>query len=277
MPRKEKLLMTRLFTWNNAQNVGFLIVLAIGNATFSAASSDFQYFGAEIDYWHEKKTQPNPVTSVTKAPEPVKNPPIASHSEGSFPWQTYMDPKNKEFFKEGDYTPPEPFMEIVRNPSDANLKLWFDYINKKNELVIRVQERMRDYLVKNSVQLEAPAKETMNARLAALPVTVPDAKRYRFRMYFDSHCPHCKKMFGTLSELQAKGFYVEAKQVDSGPLGMEGANIPSSRAAPGELKEKNIKSVPVLLIGDLQKKEVFRLTGYQTASAVFSAIQVSQK
>jgi hypothetical protein len=83
-------------------------------------------------------------------------------------------------------------------------------------------------------------------------------------------------MFGTLSELQARGFFVEAKQLDADSRGLEGLTIPTTRATPGELQEKDIQSVPVLLIGDLEKKAVYRLTGYQSTNNVFAAIRQSQ-
>lgn len=257
--------MARLFRWNNVQNVAFLIVLG---AQIEAFGADFNYFGTEIDYWHDKASKSMPSSPAQVPPKANPTPSV----EGKFSWDKYMDPKNKEFFKEGDYTPPEPFMETVRNPSDDNLKMWFAYIDKKNELTRRLQERMEEYLAKNGPQIEASGRDTLKAKLASLPVTAPDAKRYRFRMYFDSHCPHCRKMFGTLSELQAQGFYVEAKQVDSDSRGMEGLNIPVTRATQNELKEKDVQSVPVLLVGDMKLKTVYRLTGYQTTANVFTAI-----
>ena len=260
--------MRRFFQSNNLKNVGFLIVLG---TQIQAYASEFQYFGSEIDYWHNKT---GPSKKDELKPTPTKpQATMQSNPEEKFSWNKYMDPKNKEFFKEGDYTPPEPFMETVRNPSDSNLKMWFAYLDKKNELTRKFQERMAEYLAKNGPTIDASARNTLENKLAALHVTEPDSKRYRFRMYFDSHCPHCKKMFGTLQELQNRGFFVEAKQVDTGPLGQEGIGIPASRANPAELQEKDIQSVPVLLIGDLKQKSVYRLSGYQSLSNVYSAIQ----
>ena len=107
----------------------------------SAQSDEVQYFQRGIDFWHD--SVPDPKAKPAGAP-PSSSPPLVgkqsptqdaaagdqtkggSLSGGAFPWHQYLDPKNKEFFKEGDYTPPEPFMEIVRNPTDANLKRWFD-------------------------------------------------------------------------------------------------------------------------------------------------------
>ncbi len=48
--------------------------------------------------------------------------------------------------------------------------------------------------------------------------------------------------------------------------------IPFEQAKPGELQEKDIKSVPVLLVGDLTKKVVYRINGYQTTSQVLAAL-----
>ena len=266
--------MKKLFLWNNVKKWAFLIVLGWSFPAFSMNDNQFYYFGTKIDYWNEKAEKK--AAAPTNPPASEKPKEDNSNKNTEFPWKTYLDPKNKEFFKEGDYMPPEPFIEIVRNPTDENLKLWFAYIDKKNELAQRLQAKMKDYIDKNSVSLGDAGRASLNAKLASLPHTEPVAKRYRFRMYFDSHCPHCRKMFGTLQALQAKGFYVEAKQVDSDSHGLEGLGIPTSRATPNEIQQKDIQSVPVLLIGDLETKTVYRLTGYQSISDIFSALRQPQ-
>lgn len=244
----------------------------------SQAASEFEYFGSEIDYWQAHPTPPQQTTIPPKAPSSAVKPTQASNVRSDdksepFSWPKYLDPKNKEFFREGDYLPPEPFMEIVRNPTDANLQMWFKYIEQKNELSARLQTRMKEYLSKNGNALETPGREYLQTAASALPKVRPDAKRYLFRMYFDSHCPHCKRMFTTLQELQNMGFSVEAKQVDSDPRGLEGIPIRSERATALELREKGIQSVPLLLVGDLQKKNVYRLSGYQSVTSIFQALQ----
>ena len=245
-------------------------------ARVSNAGAEFDYFGGDIDYWHEAKPKPNasaeqkiqPALGTTRKPDPEATPGSPDH----FSWNKVLDPRNKEFFKEGDYTPPEAFMEIVRNPSDSNLKLWFAYNEKKNQLSERLQVRMKEYMAKNSVSLDDTGRAYLQTKASALPKTEPDTKRFRFRMYFDSHCPHCKKMFGTLAELQSRGFMVEARQVDNDPRGIENLPVLVERATPGEIKEKNIQSVPLLLVGDLTKKAVYRMTGYQSVSSIFKTI-----
>lgn len=258
---------------SNIIQASFITVVALHSAAFGA--TEFQYFGSDIDFWHEQKAKPQTVTAEKKEHLSQEKKPggeAVTEPAERFLWQKFLDPKNKEFFKEGDYTPPEPFMEIVRSPTDANLKLWFSYIEKKNELSDRLQVRMREYMEKNSLKLGEAGQQVVKAKVANLPKVEPDAKRFRFRMYFDSHCPHCKKMFGTLAELQGRGFYVEARQVDNDPRGTEGLSIPTQRASPSEIKERGIQSVPLLLVGDLQKKAVYRLTGFQSVSSIFEAI-----
>lgn len=250
-------------------------LLAMALPCLAVGSSEFDYFGSTIDYWHESAKDAHlseepkaPPASSTQPPPPGGEPAPGER----FDWQKYLDPKNTEFFKEGDYTPPAPFMEIVRNPTDSNLKLWFSYIDKKNQLSDQLQARMKEYVAKKQGVLNDTGLDYLNTRIAAIHPTVPSAKRFRFRMYFDSHCPHCRRMFGTLTELQAKGFYVEARQVDSDPRGIENLPLPVQRVEPGELKEKDVQSVPLLLVGDLKKKAVYRLTGFQTVSSIFNAL-----
>jgi thiol-disulfide isomerase/thioredoxin len=246
-------------------------IYTIAFALFEISRADeVQYFGDSIDYWHETKSAAVPkqanepktknVKSVTAQPSPL--------ATESFEWGKYLDPKNKEFFKEGDYTPPEPFMEIVRNPSDQNIKMWFSYIEKKNELFARLEKRIKEYGGSPTITSEFSAGASKQKTSE-----VTDVKRFRFRMYFDSQCPHCKKMFSTMVALQEKGFFVEARQVDRGQ--MEGLPFPTERASASELKGKDIQSVPLLLIGDLKNKVVYRITGFQSLESVMG--QLSEK
>ncbi len=103
-------------------------------------------------------------------------------------------------------------MELARNPSDRNITNWIAYNKKKNDLNQRLQVRMREYLTKN--QKLTPEVQTIIAQNTVQTDTQFDPARYRVRMYFDSKCPHCKRMFNTLSSLQSKGVYVEALQID---------------------------------------------------------------
>lgn len=266
---------------NNIRSISpylVLCVLCLITWTETLAASNFDYFGSDIDYWHDKKQAPEiPDSKVQSQPEKKNVTPTSDDSSTErFQWQKYLDPKNKEFFKEGDYTPPEPFMEIVRNPTDSNLKMWHSYIEKRNQLSDRLQVRMKEYMEKNGAKTDDTGQAFVKTQIQFLPKTAPDAKRFRFRMYFDSHCPHCRKMFGTLTELQSKGFYVEARQVDDDMSEAAGLPIPVDRASKAEIQEKDIQSVPLLLVGDLQKKEVYRFTGFQTVASIFSAIEKGQ-
>jgi glutaredoxin len=229
-----------------------------------AWASEFQYFGSDIDYW--SKNEPKTETVLESKAE----------TKEAFPWRHYMDPARKEFFREGEYTPPEPFMEIVRNPSDENLRMWTAYIQKRNSLVSRLKERLLEYSQKTGTT--APeGKDYLKARAEKLPEMSEDKNRFRFRMYFDSKCPHCKRMFSTLEALQTQGFYVEALQVDNDPSAIRGLPIPVRKASREDVQEKGIKSVPYLLVGDLKNRAVYALSGYQSVASIARAISNAPK
>jgi hypothetical protein len=239
----------------------------------SVLAGDFGYFPKGIDYWSEKELEtiaPNSTANKTGAP-PKANTEVGMSGEG-FRWEKYLDPANKEFFKEGDYTPPEPFMELVRNPSDENLRMWFAYVDRKNELAGRLQERMSEYIARNGQPLPPEQRRRVAELSAGQPASI-EPKRFRLRMYFDSKCPHCQKMFGTLADLQGKGFFTEARQIDRGNAQVRSLPFPTEMAGADEVKQKNVGSVPLLLIGDLKRKMVYRLTGFQTTADVLKAIQ----
>ena len=130
----------------------------------------------------------------------------------------------------------------------------------------------QEYLAKNGPAIPAQEKERVAIQLAHLPKTATNAKRFRFRLYFDSHCPHCKRMLGTMADLQTRGYFVEARQVDKDTRDLAGIAIPVEQAQASEMKEMDIQSVPVLLVGDLAKKVVYRINGYQTTAQVLAAL-----
>lgn len=234
-----------------------------------SAFGQINYFSGDIDYWNEKPPTKEPTKAATPHADVTKTENEKPVSD-KFDWKPYLDAKTTEFFKEGDYTPPAPFMEIVRNPSDENIKNWFLYIDQRNQLARRLQDRMSAYLLQEGLTTPPEEKQTLKTRLASLPSESDEQKRFRFRFYFDSDCPHCRHMFSTITELERRGFLVEARQIDGKPArDLPFASIPAS---PDEIKRQSIRSVPLLLIGDLQKQTVYTLTGYQSVENVLEAL-----
>ena len=257
-----------------------------------AAGSEFSYFGEpELNYWKQTAPKGDGAATMTMGRPlvaPTKGP--AQPGAGTFPWLKYSDPKNDEFFREGDYTPPAPFMEIARNPTDSNIENWFHYLETKNQLLHRLQEKLTAYAANHGQSLppnmpalppemagaaaEAPAVVARaSARIGGAPAPRPEAKQYRLRLYFDSHCPHCEHMLSTtIRELSALGYWIELRQVDRDESARAKIPFSVSPAPPEELKQYGIESVPVLLIGDLKAKSFFKMQGYQTAAAVLGAL-----
>ncbi len=219
-------------------------IIFISLLSFNVQAEKLQYFESKIDFWGDK------VISTENLSDPNKE---KEKPDGKFPWKTYLDPKNKEFFREGDYTPPEPFMEVARNPTDENIKQWFDLMKKKNELQTKLQIRMQEYIAKNN---EVNASQIVLApKIDAKKQEIPlDPARFRLRMYFESTCPHCKRMFQVLRRFQDEGFQVEALQVDTGIVSESEKVVPIKKAEPEDLKKHGIKGVPFILVADTKKK-----------------------
>ena len=77
-------------------------------------------------------------------------------------------------------------------------------------------------------------------------------------------------MITTIKELQNKGYYVEARMIDKNSrLKLP---FPVLQASKEEIKKYKIKSVPFLIVGDLKKKVVYTLNGYQTVKSIFEKI-----
>ena len=139
-------------------------------------------------------------------------------------------------------------------------------MEKKNELGGRLNARIQEYL-KTRGGAEGQR---------AVATSVPDAQdfeRFRFRIYVHSACPHCHRMLETMKGVQDRGYYVEIAQIDQDRTAFAGLAFPVISVAEGELREKGIVSWPVLLIGDLKKKRVYRLEGYQSLDNVFETLR----
>lgn len=238
---------------------------------FSGQVLAFDYFGSKIDYWGDSKNKESP-SVIKKKEKPEEKKLVTESPPTGFDWKKQLDPKHDEFFKEGDYTPPAAFMELARNPTDQNITNWFKLVEKKNEIQNRLSQRMQQYLSTNS-KLVPQERQVMIEAKNNLTVTNVDYSRYRFRMYFESSCPHCKHMMETMKELQDSGFYVEIRQIDQNPKVVQALPFPVEQATPQELKEKEITSWPVLFVGDLKKKITYRINGYRSTQEVLSAIQ----
>jgi glutaredoxin len=266
-------------------------LLTIGLSA-GASADEMPFFDEGIDYWRDKAKGASPdetpaaPLATTTAPEPNLNAESSKGAEAAklgqlqkeeaaaaFDWKPFLDAKNKEFFREGDYTPPEPFMEIVRNPSDTNLRMWFAYIERKNALAARLAARMEEYARKNGTAMSSEARARVQTVASELPRTqARDYRELRFRMYFDSTCPHCKRMFQTLNQLQARGYFVEARQTDRDATHHLGSEVPIVAASRDELKKFGVSAVPLVLAGDLKDGKVYRLSGYQSVDDLLAHI-----
>ena len=234
--------------------------LALAIALSGTAQAQMTYFDGGIDYW---LAQHKPQRDTPQMPS-IKT----SQIKPRFDWQTYLNPKNDEFFREGEYVPPAPFMEVARDPSDENLRLWFTYIAKKNAVATRLEERMAAFGQDQGTR--PPAAAVASPRAEEKPATADlDPNRFVVRFYFDSQCPHCRRMAPEVEKLRRLGFLIEARQVDrAGAEARPALSVPVRYATSDELRSLGIQSVPTLLIADRRGSGVFRISGYQSAESV---------
>lgn len=255
------------------------LALMVAMLSSICLAEEMRYFEGKIDYWNGTSKPQDDNAQQQKAKKsplgPAKKEDAAnkSNEEEKFQWNKYLDPKNREFFREGDYTPPEPFMELVRNPTDQNIRMWFAYMERKNSLAGRLAKRMEEYAQANapSIPRESKAKIVQAAR--QIPTPADDFERFRFRMYFDSECPHCKRMFETLDDLQDRGYFVEARQIDRGRIDHIKSQVSIVSASEYEVKKYKVTAVPLLLIGDLRDKKVYRQSGFMTPEEILVEVR----
>ena len=250
---------------------------------FSYKLLAFEYFDNSIDYWNLTKSVKKESHPMNKKAQTKNNSqdPLNIQDNTKFNWAPYLNPKTtddlREIFREGDHTPPMPLLEVAKNPTDENIKNWFELVKRKNQFLTRLNQKMSDYLRRKN-NLKPSERKFIQSRQEKMLASTRlkksiDYKRFRFRMYFESSCPHCKRMMDELVKLQDMGFYVELRQIDDNKRHAKGLPFVVSQASKAEIKEKKIDSWPVLFIGDQKNKVVYRINGFQTSKDILFTLQ----
>ena len=135
---------------------------------------------------------------------------------------------------------------------------------------------MLDYLKRTS-QLKPTEREFIEKQVRQKKDKVEsqsiDFRRFPFRMYFESSCPHCRQMMDELIKLQNMGFYIELRQIDDNKSYANGLPFIVHKASQAELKENKIEAWPVLFIADQKKKVVYRINSFQKAEDILFTLQ----
>lgn len=198
-----------------------------------------EYFGEKIEYFKDQTQKP--VESRLNSPK----------RENKFDWNKYLDEKNDEFFKEGDYTPPAPFLEAMRRPTKQNILLFEKWNEKKNFLLKRFNDKRDEVL----------GKPVLDEEKTNYKETLPVLKEFTFVFYFDSMCSSCRGMFEVINELSHLGIFIEAVRVDSLETEVQGLSIPWVRASKKEIEQIKLTAVPMLLAFEKSSKKAFKIVG----------------
>jgi glutaredoxin len=168
-------------------------------------------------------------------------------------------------------------MEVARNPSDANIKLWIAYLDKKNRLAERLKSRIAEF----SGSTNQPSQNRLaQSRVQEIERSRSsfDPARFRVRTYFDSKCPHCMRMLSTLKELQEMGVLVEALQIDRDRSEQARFPLATTFADPADVKKQAIQSVPFTLVADLKNKTVLNpISGFKSLDEMKGVLSMFSK
>jgi len=233
---------------------------------FWANSSYGQFFDSPIEYFDEEnveKKESQPIAKESSEPAETQ----------SFKWDNYLDENKDEFFREGDYIPPAPFLEVVRRPTAKNILLFEKWKEKKNQLLKRYNERRIAVLGLKGLS----ASPIIEQKTGPSKGVYEQLKEYRMVFYFDSKCPSCKGMYQVVNQLSDNGVYVEAVRLDAGENLIERLRVPWSVATAKEMSVLKISAVPMLIIFEERTKQAFKVVGKKSAEEILSIIQRIKK
>ncbi len=239
--------------------------LAISLTVFSVTTQAFDYFDEGINYWDDEES-----VKIHESVQKKDN--VDTGNTSNFKWKDYLDTNNPEMFREGNHTPPIPFLYTGNNPTDENIELLLKYVKKKNEFISQFQNKIADYQRRKNGRSPLARKALASNTLKAINIA-QSSKAIWFLMYYESSCPFCKKMFGVLKDLQSRGYYVEGKQIDSDPKGLTGRPVRVSLANKEEVKKLNIKGVPLLLVLNKSNKTQIKIQGFHTIEKINEAVK----
>lgn len=225
---------------------------------FSANADSFSFFNEGINYWPEEDKEAPKKKEIPDSQRKDK--------KKNFDWDKYMDPESDEFFKEGNYIPPAPFMEFYRRPTKENAQKWDAYLKKRNFIHKRALLAAQRYL-------DAPGFQSKPNEIKPLSSIGEEEISKVFKnkwvvFYFDKNCSFCKQMYPAINKLAFSGVQVQAVRLDSEGGPISGLRIPWEKAKPGEAEKMKISVTPTTLVISDQTKKVKKVTGVRSVEDI---------
>lgn len=244
------------------------IKILIPISTLLTISTDMraEMFDSPISYFDEDKSE-GKKQKIEKEAKKESGKDTDKKSR-KFNWNLYLNEDNDEFFKEGNYIPPAPFMEAMRKPTRRNILFFEEWKNKRNRLLSRYnKERNRILGLKGrKVGIKTNNEEVYNG-----------LRKYRIIFYFSATCSACKRMFNVMNRLVDNGVYVEAVRVDKVNSTVTGLKIPWSPLSVKEYSLIKKSRVPLLMIFDDELQKAFKIVGAKSAKEILAIIQQSTR
>jgi thiol-disulfide isomerase/thioredoxin len=195
-------------------------------------------------------------------------------------WQPLIDPKNPEFWREGNHVPDAGYLQLFKEMTPESAKLLILrgeikalYMQKALALLENAQrELVQAGLVRdryNTVTASSPQIVRQNVRQQPTPQLHPDQlKGLQYFFIFSPTCPHCKRLAESLMGLQN----VYPLQADKSAIFHFPGMHPSEYATSETLKKYAPDgAVPVLVIHRMKDNRAVVLRGSMSAEEVLMA------
>lgn len=178
-------------------------------------------------------------------------------------WSALLDPKTKEFWREGNHIPDAGFLLFAQNPDSTEYaRFWLlrmetkaKVMNKMQQTIDKVQKDMvAEGLMEDRYwQFEDLRKGKISKRLAK-----NELKKLNFYFLFSSTCSHCKGLSKKLVNFPN----LRPLQVDERRILNFNGLLESSRASKETIRMYTPDGiVPVLVIHNPKTNEVTKITG----------------
>ena len=185
-------------------------------------------------------------------------------------WSALLDPKNKEFYKEGNHIPDEGFILFATNPTLENAKKWVlrnELKAKRLKLMLKLVDQANYELIKEGKVFDSYG--FMGGRAKGLNQTprmsMRSLRRLEYYFLYSPNCGYCHEMAKDLIMLpNLKPLQVMGEKL------VQIKGLPRASFATKETMRSYVKDgkVPTLVIYAGEKKKAKILKGVKPISVI---------
>jgi hypothetical protein len=188
-------------------------------------------------------------------------------------WEPLLNPKTKEFWKEGNHIPDEGFLLFAQNPkSIKHAKFWLLRMETKAKILNQMQKTVevaqKEMVEKGLMEDRYWQFEDLKKGLVNTRVTIDDLKQLNFYFLFSSTCPHCKGLAVKLKKIPK----VRPLQVDNLKLMVFSGLEETTRATKETVRAYSPDGiVPIVVIHNPKTNVITKIAGNRPIGEYFLA------